>query len=303
MGLAQVSPDTVAASHASPSPSDQHDINEKVRASGTSFYWAMRLLPKDRREALFAVYAFCREVDDIADGESSQADKLIELEKWRKRIDLVSEGIEGDSEDALTRALAAACTKYGLKREDFLAVIDGMEMDAKGPIIAPLNAELDRYCDCVASAVGRLCVPIFGEPTDAGRKVADHLGRALQLTNILRDVSEDAKVGRLYLPADALNTAGLGTRVPTEVANDPRLPEVMKIVGKQAENEYANSEHALEDCSKDAMRPAVIMMMVYRKYLERIRANGWRPLPPRTKLGNVKAKLEKLLIALRYGVF
>lgn len=300
MGLAQTRSLAATAEIARPIQSDLEDIQARVQASGSSFYWAMRLLPRERRDALFAIYAFCREVDDIADGDLSQDQKIAALRDWHKKIDGV---FEGRSTDTITRALYPAIRTYDLKKQDFQAVIDGMEMDALGPIIAPTLGVLDQYCDRVASAVGRLCVRAFGEPTHAGAQVADHLGRALQLTNILRDVEEDAAIGRLYLPAEFLERAGLAGMSPLDVAADPRLPQVLEAIGHMAEDAFAKAQEALAGCSKNAMRPAVIMMMVYRKHLDRARANKWRLLPPRTGLARLVSNMDKLRIAIRYGMF
>lgn len=280
-------------------PADIDEVRAKVQAAGSSFYWAMRFMPPHKREALFAIYAFCREVDDIADGDQSSVDKTAALNVWRRKIDDL---FAGRPADAITRVLAEAVQSFGLRRADFMAVIQGMEMDAHGPIIAPRQSDLDLYCDCVASAVGRLCVHVFGEAA-AGQKVADCLGRALQLTNILRDVEEDAGIGRLYLPQELLAREGLMGMTPIAVAHDARLPRVMAEVGAMAERAFAESDVALSSCDRAKMRPAVVMMMVYRRHLDRLRANGWRPLPPRTGFARARAKIEKLWIALHYGLF
>ena len=300
MGLARTRTQAIEAAAARPIQSDVDDIRAKVRTAGSSFYWAMRIMPPDRRQALFAIYAFCREVDDIADGELTQDKKLAALAQWREKI---ADLFTGRANDSIFRALSWAVTKYDLREADFLAVIQGMEMDAAGPIAAPSLETLDLYCDCVASAVGRLCVRVFGEPNPAGVRVANHLGRALQLTNILRDVKEDADIERLYLPAEWLVREGVETISPKAAAGHGNLPRVMQAVGEMAEDEFKKAQAALDECSKHAMRPAVIMMMVYRKHLERIRANGWRPPPPRTGLGRVRANIEKFWIAVQYGMF
>lgn len=284
---------------APPAPADVNFIRAKVQAAGSSFYWAMRFLPVQKREALFAIYAFCREVDDIADGDAAREDKIIALDRWRRRIeDLYA----GKPSDAITRALVPAVATYMLRKKDFIAVIEGMEMDARGPIVAPSLEELDLYCDRVASAVGRLCIHAFGEPTPAGERVAYHLGRALQLTNILRDVAEDAAIGRLYLPAEYLREAGVAADVGT-VANDPHLPLITARVGAMAEAAFAASEAAIALCDKDAVRPAVIMMRVYRQHLDRLRDNAWVPLPPLSGFARLKAKAAKLWTAIHIGLF
>ncbi len=294
MGLVQARPDL-----REPAQADVDEVRAKVQAAGSSFYWAMRFLPQKKREALFAIYAFCREVDDIADGELVRESKILALDRWRQHVE---DMFAGRGMDSITRALTPAITAYDLRKKDFIAVIEGMEMDARGPIIAPSLEELDLYCDRVASAVGRLCVRVFGEPNAAGERVATHLGRALQLTNIIRDVEEDAGIGRLYLPAELLADAGVGVAAPAAVIADALLSTVTAAVGALAEKAFAEAEAAMAVCAKHAMRPALIMMMVYRKHLERLRANDWRPLPPRGGLARARANIEKLWIAIQYGL-
>jgi phytoene synthase len=267
-------------------------------AAGSSFYWAMRFLPAEKRDAIFAVYAFAREVDDIADGDGSDAEKRMALEEWRRDIDLL---YAGQPRNAITRVLTPAVQTYGLRREDFHALIDGMEMDGLGPIRAPSMDDLLLYCDRVACAVGRLCVRIFGEPGEAGQRTADHLGLALQLTNILRDVEEDATMGRLYLPRELLREEGVESDEPTVALRDPRLRQVCRRLAERADREFRLSEAAIDQCSRRAMRPAIIMMMVYRKTLDRLLEEDWAYLPAAPRNG--VSKLEKLWIAVRYGLF
>ncbi|HXZ07767.1 MAG TPA: presqualene diphosphate synthase HpnD, partial [Paraburkholderia sp.] len=192
------------------------------RASGSSFYTAMRILPPQQREAMFAIYGFCRQVDDIADSSAPREFRLEELAKWRHEIRALYSGqISGR-----TQPLMRPVRNYELAQADFQAIIDGMEMDASADIRAPSRFDLDLYCDRVASAVGRLSVRVFGMEAKSGRDLAHHLGRALQLTNILRDLDEDAEIGRLYLPREALEDAGLVTREPLVVLANPVLNQV-----------------------------------------------------------------------------
>jgi len=179
------------------------------RAGGSSFYLAMRILRREQREAMFEIYSFCRAVDDIADSDAPHAQRLEGLLVWRKNIDSLYSGSIPPELGGLARAIA----HYALRKDDFLAVIDGVEMDARADIRAPSFNELDLYCDRVASAVGRLSVRIFGMDDADGVALAFHLGRALQLTNILRDIDEDAAIGRLYLPQEPLRKAGITSRL------------------------------------------------------------------------------------------
>jgi squalene synthase HpnD len=271
------------------------EIRARVAAASTSFYWAMRLLPEARREAMFAIYAFCREVDDIADSNDPASQKRVRLAAWRREIDAV---YAGHAQQPLARLLAEAVAAYRLRREDFLAIIDGMEMDAVADIRAPSLAELDLYCDRVASAVGRLSVRIFGTDLPAADRVAAALGRALQLTNILRDLAEDAARGRLYLPRELLLAEDIADTDPATVLRHPRLAAVCERVAGIAESRFAEACAEMRSCPRRAMRPAAAMGAVYHAILTRLRRRGWQDLDREVKL---PAAL-KLWLALRHGL-
>ncbi|MEQ9200516.1 MAG: squalene/phytoene synthase family protein, partial [Rhodospirillales bacterium] len=168
---------------------DQTIAEEATKASGSSFFFAMRLLPPEKRAAMYAVYAFCRDVDDIADEPGDLADKQIALARWRGWIDDLYQGRRPGH--PVARALQQPIAEFDLKQDDFLAVIEGMELDARPDIRIPDREALIDYCDKVACAVGRLSVRVFGMPEDDGLALARAEGLALQLTNILRDVAED----------------------------------------------------------------------------------------------------------------
>ncbi len=285
---------TSTAATTTESTSLQSDIAAKVQASGTSFYAAMRLLPRDRRDAMFAIYAFCREVDDIADEPAEVSDKLRRLQGWRYEIARL---YEGAPQHPIARALLPHVQAFGLRREDFLDVVDGMEMDALEDIVAPPLEKLDRYCDRVASAVGRLSVRAFGATEEIADQVASHLGRALQLTNILRDLAEDAERGRLYLPREELNAAGIAARAPLEVVAHPNLPQACRGVATLAKRHFASAHAAMAQCAKGPMRPAAIMGAVYGAILDRLIAADWRDPRKRISL----PKWQKIWLALRHG--
>lgn len=271
-------------------------VDERVRQSGTSFFWAMRLLPRPRRQAMFAVYAFCREVDDIADEEGPRPERLEGLERWREEIAAL---YAGQARHPIAVALEEAVVRFDLQRTDFLAVIDGMEMDALADIRAPSLAELDLYCDRVASATGRLSVRIFGVPDERGIRLAHHLGRALQLTNILRDLGEDAGRGRLYLPRELLTVHGIADMSPAAVLAHPALPDVCRDLGAVARDHFWKAGTILKECPKRRVRPAATMHAVYGALLDRLLEAGWRDLYSPVSIGSGL----KLWIALRHGLF
>jgi presqualene diphosphate synthase len=270
-------------------------IRQRVEAAGTSFYWAMRLLPKRRRDGMYAVYAFCREVDDIADDTSPPAQKKAALAVWHQEIEAL---YAGEARHLVALALRDSVMRFRLRREDFHAVIDGMEMDAAEDIRAPDLATLDLYCARVAGAVGHLSVHIFGDPSAAAHEVADSLGRALQLTNILRDLDEDARRGRLYLPREILDRHGIRSTEPTAVLRHPALPAVCRDVAAIAERHFAEANRAMARCSRRAMRPAALMGAFYRTMLEALLRSGWRD--PGARIG--LSKPRKLWLVLRHGL-
>jgi phytoene synthase len=270
-------------------------IRHRVEAAGTSFYWAMRLLPEARRNAMYAIYAYCREVDDIADDDRPAADKLAALAEWREEIDAL---YAGRPRRLVARALCRPVLHYDLRRADFLAIIDGMEMDAREAIFAPDLATLDLYCGRVAGAVGHLSVHIFGDSSDAAHRVADSLGRALQLTNVLRDLDEDARRGRLYLPREILDAHGIGGADPATVLRHPALPAACRALAALAEDHFEASRCAMAQCRRRAMRPAAVMGAVYRATLAGLVRRGW--CEPRARVSLPRP--VKLWLALRHGL-
>jgi squalene synthase HpnD len=271
-------------------------IRHRVEAAGTSFYWAMRLLPKHRRDGMYAVYAFCREVDDIADDDRPIEHKITALAAWRAEIEAL---YAGHPRHLVARALSGPVLRYRLRREDFLAVIDGMEMDASEAIRAPDLATLDLYCARVASAVGHLSIHVFGDASDAAHTVADSLGRALQLTNILRDLGEDASRGRLYLPREILGRHGIVDTDPAMVLRHPALPAVCREVAAIAEAHFREGARAMARCSRRAMRPAAVMAAIYAATLSALMRSEWRDPAGRVSL----SKPLKLWLVLRHGFF
>lgn len=279
------------------SNADRAAVERIVKESGTSFYWAMRLLPEDRRAAMFAVYAFCRIVDDIADDPAPLDDKRERLAAWRGRIDSL---YAGDRSSAVLRALAEAVAGYDLQKRDLMAIIDGMEMDAADRLRIADDAELAVYCDRVACAVGRLSIRVFGLPPEIGDPLAGALGEALQLTNILRDLKEDADRDRLYLPGASLTARGMSAEgAATQILAQAGIPDLCGDLAARARQRYAEAASAIARCDRGKARPAVIMMEVYRRLFSRLERRGWGQWQQRVRVPTP----EKLWVALRYGVF
>jgi phytoene synthase len=269
---------------------------EAPAASSSSFYAAMRMLPQEQRDAMYHVYAFCRAVDDVADNGGPRDARLAELERYRSDLDqLYANG----HTTLRTSYLAHAVAKFGLEKSDFIAVVDGMEMDIVRDIHAPDWEVLDLYCDRAASAVGRLSVPIFGIEGELGIELAHHLGRALQLTNILRDIDEDAAMGRLYLPKEALRDGGINENDIDAILVHPGLDRVCRKIAEKTRNYYRRADAIMARCPRRTARSPRMMATVYRGILEKLIARGWHA--PRADVR--RSKRYVLWAVLRDGIF
>jgi presqualene diphosphate synthase len=264
------------------------------RASGSSFYTAMRILPRAQRDAMFEIYSFCRLVDDVADSSAPHAERRAQLAHWRNDIEAMYAG----HPPAALAALARTVRNFSLRKADFLAVIDGMEMDATADIRAPDWATLDLYCDRVASAVGRLSVRVFGMTDKDGLALAHHLGRALQLTNILRDLDEDAGIGRLYLPREALRDVGIISADPMTVLANPMLGEVCNAVMERAREHFREADAIMARNPRRTVRAPRIMEQVYRVMLDGMATRGW--VAPRARVSVSPLRLS--WIAVQYAI-
>lgn len=269
-------------------------VEDVVARSGTSFFWSMRVLPRDQRAAMFAVYAFCRAIDDIADGPESRGQKLTALGEWRREINRIC--LDGRAETPIGAALIDPVRRYVLHRDDFTALIDGMEMDATGPIVAPDLATLRLYCARVAGAVGLLSVRIFGIADDAGRRLADALGEAVQLVNISRDLDEDAELGRLYLPRELLERENVPLE-PRAAMRHQGLDAVARAVLAMARTRFADAAAVMAGLERRTTRTPRIIHAVYSRLADRLEAAGFAFPRTHVRLGTA----EKLAIALRHA--
>jgi len=264
--------------------------------SGSSFLLGMRILPRQRRDAMYAIYAFCREVDDIADEAGAVEQKLAALDAWREEVERL---YQGRPTRPTARALLEAVDAFDLPKDEFLAVIDGMEMDARESMVAPDQESFALYCRRVAGAVGCLSIRAFGTDGPAAEELAVALGDALQITNVLRDLDEDAAQGRLYLPAELLGEAGIPLGSPESVLGHPGLGTACAAMAQEAHQRFTRSVQLIAACDRGAVRPAIVMMQVYRLILERLEARGWAA--PRRPVR--VSRTEKAWIAVRHGLF
>ena len=271
-------------------------VEDVVRCAGTSFYWSMRFLPKNKRLAMYAIYAFCREVDDLVDNKGDIEEKISGLNMWRDEIKFL---YQGSPRNKVSQALLNPVREFTLNEEDFFAVIDGMEMDASEFVRISNMKELNLYCDRVASAVGRLSLQVFGIGGEVGKALALSQGQALQLTNILRDIDEDAKCNRLYIPNDLLLSYGIKDKELDLIFLNPSFEKVCNDLAIIAENQFYRADELVAKCEAKLIRPAIMMMEIYRQIFIRLKRRGWQNLSHPVGL----SKLHKILIACRYGIF
>lgn len=279
-------------SHRSMSTPAAETSSESV-AAGSSFYAAMRILPRAQRDGMFEIYSFCRQVDDIADADGPRDGRQAALEQWRRDLDDVYAGLPPER----LRPLARTITQFSLDKADFLAVIDGMEMDVVSTIVAPDLQTLDLYCDRVASAVGRLCVKVFGMEHDDGIALSHHLGRALQLTNILRDIDEDADIGRVYLPRETLSASGVSPLTPENIRAS-RLDLACAPLIAQAKEHFTISNEIMKRYPRGVVIAPKIMAQAYGAILEKLIARGFGTPRPRVRVS--KLRLVALLLWNKY---
>jgi len=243
-------------------------VEEIVQQAHSSFALGMKALPEGRRGYLFAVYAYCRILDDIADEEGTKEFKRSELKKWHQKVD---ELVAGKPSCAVTRILCDAIDLHKIPTEELYLLLEGMEADANGPIQSPTWDELYEYCRKVAVSVGLLSLPIFGRIDKGAQDFALELGYALQFTNILRDVAEDWEDERFYLPSP-------------EGINSPHLSTVMSEVAAKTDEHYKKAEDLLSEIGSDHLQPALMMMEVYRTLFEKLKRRGWHKITPRMRL-------------------
>lgn len=262
----------------------KREVEAVVKRSGSSFYLAMRLLKREKREAMFAIYAFCREIDDIADEPAPLEVKKAALKKWRDDIGRLYAGEMPLL--SIAKALKEPIEKYKLPKDEFIALIDGMETDIPDGMRAPTMNELELYCRRVAGAVGILSVYVFGDSSETAQRFAVALGEALQITNILRDTDEDMELGRLYMPKECLDKAGIIISDDTplsEILNHPNLKIARETLAERALLRFSQAREALDKLDAKQMKPAVIMMKVYRKIFDIMQKRGWEIIKPRPK--------------------
>jgi phytoene synthase len=262
---------------------------QKAVQSGSSFYYSFLFLPPERRRAITALYAYCREVDDIVDECSDAGVARTKLAWWRQELARL---YAGQPQHPVARALEPALQPFGIKHEHLAEIIDGMEMDLDQNRYSDFPA-LEQYCHRVAGVVGLLAASIFGYRDENTLAYAHTLGIAFQLTNIIRDVGEDSRNGRIYLPLSELQQFQVSAADILHARHTANFTRLMAFQIERAERYYAEAFARLPDVDRRAQRPGLIMAAIYRTLLEEIEADGCKVLTQRTAL----TPIRKLWIA------
>jgi phytoene synthase len=267
---------------------------QKAASSGSSFYYSFLFLPPERRRAITALYAFCREVDDVVDEGMDPQVAATKLAWWRNEV---HELFAGNAHHPVTRALDPFREKFGLSEQRLNEIIDGMEMDLRQTRYLDWKG-LEAYCYRVASVVGLLAAGIFGYRNERTLEYAKNLGIAFQLTNIIRDVGEDARKNRVYLPMEDLQRFGVPAADILQAKETPAFRSLMEFQAARARSYYEQAMSALPADDRRAQRPGLIMAAIYRTLLDEIQREGFQVLKQRTSLTPVR----KLWIAWKTWV-
>ena len=266
-------------------------VQDKAARSGSSFYYAFLFLPPPRRAAITAFYAFCREVDDVVDEVSDPGVAATKLAWWRKEV---ATSFGGNPSHPVTKALLPHAATYGIEASHLLAVIEGCQMDLEQSRYLDY-AGLAHYCHLVAGVVGEVAAGIFGRTDPATTAYAHKLGLAMQLTNIIRDVGDDARRGRIYLPVSELKQFDVKAQEILNRGYSDRFTALMKFQAERAHRLYDEAFALLPEADRAAQKPGVMMANIYRTLLREIEADAFQVLHQRTSL----TPLRKLWIAMR----
>lgn len=271
-----------------------NNIKQMVKKSGTSFFWSMRFLPIGKRNAMYTIYAFFRHIDDIVDGEKEIQEKLDLIDAWRQELDNIYDKKTPMTE--IGRKIYKNCMRFHLPKQEFIRLIDSISMDLPNPVQAPSLEEFYEYCRGVAGVPGSLSLRIFGcEDEKMIEELSFSLGTALQTTNVLRDVKEDAQVNRLYIPKEFLEKANITTTDPLTVVVDKNLTIAREELAKIASINYEKAYDLIKQLDKKTARPVLMIANIYRRYFDLMQNRGWEIISPKPQL----SKIKKLGIALK----
>ena len=265
------------------------NIQNIIKYPKSSFYWGMKILSIKRRNAMFAIYAFCKKADSIADSNEINNKKKSKIKKLRKEI---NEIFKNNLNNNFDKTLKYYIDIHKINKKYFLEIIDGVEMDIDNIMICPNKKIFNLYCYRVAGAVGLISLKIFGDYNKKTKSFALYLAKALQITNILRDIKQDKTMGRMYVPKEILNKVGIKSKKIIFILKNKKFPEACKNLAKMADLNFDHADQQLKFCSKKKLKSAIIMMNTYKLLLKKLKKKGWINLDEKVSL----TKLEKIFV-------
>lgn len=252
------------------------------------------MLPKAKREAMYTIYAFCRHIDDIVDGDAEMSEKQELIKAWREELDNIYDKKVPATE--IGRRIYKNCMRFKLPKEEFMRLIDSISMDVPQPLQAPSLDQFMKYCRGVAGVPGSLSLRIFGcKDEKIIEDLSTTLGNALQITNILRDVKEDALSNRLYIPKEFLQKAKISSHDPKAVIVDKNLSVAREELAKLAANDFIKAQELIQKLDKETARPVKMIASIYKKYFDIMQNRGWEIISPKPQI----SKIKKLTLAMR----
>ena len=269
-------------------------IKKIVKKSGTSFFWGMHILPIKERRAIYTLYAFCRHIDDIVDGNEAVSHKMELINAWKKEIDNIYDKKVPAS--CIGRDIYKNCMRFNIPKSDLTNLINSISMDLPSPIQAPTLEDFYKYCQGVACAPGSMSLRILGcKDENLIKDLSTSLGVAMQATNILRDVREDASVDRLYIPKEFLQKAGINSIDPKEVIVDKKLSLAREELAKIALQNYDKSFALINNLDKKSSRSIKAMAYIYKCYFDIMQNRGWEVISPKPSIN----RFLKMLLVLK----
>ena len=269
-------------------------IKKIVKKSGTSFFWGMHILPIKERRAIYTLYAFCRHIDDIVDGNEAVSHKMELINAWKKEIDNIYDKKVPAS--CIGRDIYKNCMRFNIPKSDLTNLINSISMDLPSPIQAPTLEDFYKYCQGVACAPGSMSLRILGcKDENLIKDLSTSLGVAMQATNILRDVREDASVDRLYIPKEFLQKAGINSIDPKEVIVDKKLSLAREELAKIALQNYDKSFALINNLDKKSSRSIKAMAYIYKCYFDIMQNRGWEVISPKPSI----YRFLKMLLVLK----
>ena len=263
-----------------------------IKYPKSSFYWGMKILEKERRESMFVIYAFCKKADSIADSRELKNKKIKKINELKKEI---NEIFKNNLNNNFSKILKCSIEKYKLNKQYFLDIIKGVEMDIDGIMICPNKKTFNLYCYRVAGAVGLLSLKIFGDYNQRTKRFGLYLAKALQITNILRDIKQDKIMGRMYIPKEILNSVGIKTNKIILILKNKKFPIACTKLAALADLNFQYADKQLKFCSQKKLKSAILIMNTYKLLLKKLKKKGWENLEEKVNL----TKLEKFFLFIK----